>query len=50
MKVKEAGDTQEAKKPNASGMLYMIELFSHNSEPFIWVLDVTVSILSRAPN
>ena len=40
MKAKEAREAEEAKKPNASGMLYMIELFSHNSESSTWLLDI----------
>ena len=39
MKAKEAREAQEAKKPNALSMLYMIELCSQNSEPSTWVLD-----------
>ena len=39
LKAKEAREAQEAKKPNASGMLYMIELYSQNSEPSTWVFD-----------
>ena len=39
LKSKEAKEAQEAKKLNASGMLYMIELYSQNSKPSTWVLD-----------
>ena len=39
LKAKEARQAQEAKNPNASDMLYMIELYSQNSELSTWVLD-----------
>ena len=39
LKAKEAREAQEAKKPNASGILCMIELYSHNTEPSTWVLE-----------
>ena len=41
LKAKEAREAQEAKKPNASGMLCMIELYSYNTELSTWVLDTS---------
>ena len=39
LKANEAREAQEEKQPNTLGMLYMIELYSQNSEPSSCMLD-----------